>query len=135
MSRKQWTDEEDAMLIKCRKEGDSIKVIARKTGIDEKRIHRRIALLKEKGFDVRKKRNVNVTEDLKFKERMHPIFCEFTEEIHTNHYEPWTTTEIKYVVDNYGKIPLTEMSLALGRTYRTVQRRIYELKENGTIKR
>lgn len=68
------------------------------------------------------------------KERMEPVYCRYDPEIHTERYKPWLGSDERYLIENYGKIPLTEISLSMGRTYRSVQRRVYELRKKGIIR-
>lgn len=59
---------------------------------------------------------------------------EFNEQIHFNHNKPWKTSEIRYVKESYKKFSNIDISLVLGRTYKTVCDKIYQLKKSGEIK-
>lgn len=65
--------------------------------------------------------------------REEPEHYKYDPELHPFHYTSWQECEHTYIIDNYGKIPLFNMSLSLGRTYRSVQRKIHELKKLGLI--
>ncbi len=60
-------------------------------------------------------------------------YMKFNKEFHPNHCKPWKTEDIKYIVDRYGKDNISDISLALGRTAKTIGTRIYLLKKNGII--
>lgn len=70
---------------------------------------------------------------MKNSQRMDVIFCQYNPEIHRKHCTDWTNHDVKYLIDNYRKIPLTELSLALERTYKTVAHMVYRLKKKGKI--
>ncbi|WP_351122703.1 hypothetical protein [Shewanella sp. T24-MNA-CIBAN-0130] len=54
-------------------------------------------------------------------------------EFHFNHKRAWMTSELKYLIERYGKDKIEDISLALGRTYKTIANMIYELKKQGRI--
>lgn len=56
-------------------------------------------------------------------------------EYHPNQKSPWTTTDQKYLIENYEKSGASEVSFALGRTIRTVMQRVYELRKKGLMPR
>jgi hypothetical protein len=56
-------------------------------------------------------------------------------EYHPNQRAPWTTKDQKYLIENYGKSGAMEVSLALGRTIRTVMQRVYELRLKGLMQK
>lgn len=57
----------------------------------------------------------------------------YNDDIHFNHKKPWKTSEIKYLKQSYGVISNIDISLALGRTYKTVCDKIYQLKKIGEL--
>ncbi|MEQ1636747.1 MAG: hypothetical protein ABL903_08635 [Methylococcales bacterium] len=58
----------------------------------------------------------------------------FNPDIHVNHNKPWTTTDQKYLIENYDSLGPEEISFALGRTPHTIMERIYYLRKNGLPK-
>lgn len=64
---------------------------------------------------------------------MNSAMIKYDPELHPNHGKPWKTVDVKYLIDFYGKDSLASISLALGRTYKTVADRVYVLKQQGKI--
>ena len=52
--------------------------------------------------------------------------------IHFNHRTPWLAEDVDYLV-KYNKDNRTDLSMALGRTYKTIADKIYNLKKSGKI--
>ncbi|MCW6665424.1 hypothetical protein NHG32_06980 [Aerococcaceae bacterium NML191219] len=57
----------------------------------------------------------------------------YSPELHPNHGKPWTTKEVKYLVDYYGKISPEEISLSLGRTLHTIYQKATVLRKQGRL--
>lgn len=53
--------------------------------------------------------------------------------IHFNHGKPWTNKDENYLITYQKSDSITDLSLALGRTYKTIADRIYELRKAGRI--
>lgn len=58
--------------------------------------------------------------------RYHPAY-------HPRHKKPWTTTEQRYLIDNYANDGAVSVSLALGRTTGVVMTRAFELRQKGQM--
>lgn len=54
-------------------------------------------------------------------------------DFHPNQGKPWTTSDEKYLVENYEKFGPEQVSLELGRTIHTVMTRAYELRKSGRM--
>lgn len=54
-------------------------------------------------------------------------------EFHDRHKKPWTTTEEKYLIDNYVSDGPEAVSLSLGRTVGVIMTRAYELRQEGKM--
>lgn len=54
-------------------------------------------------------------------------------ELHPNHKKPWTTTDQKYLIENYESLGPEDLSLALGRTIHTVMTKAYKLRQSGIM--
>jgi len=57
----------------------------------------------------------------------------FHPELHPNQKMPWSTTDQKYLIENYEKFGPEQISLELGRTIHTVMTRAYELRKKGVM--
>ena len=55
-------------------------------------------------------------------------------ELHDRQGLPWTKEETEYLINWYDKIGMEEMSLALGRTEKTIGHRVYVLRKRGLMK-
>lgn len=55
-------------------------------------------------------------------------------ELHFNHGKPWLKSDQDYLIEQYGFASILQISLALGRTYKTIADRVYQLKNQGLIK-
>ena len=53
--------------------------------------------------------------------------------LHSNQMLPWTTTDQKYLIDNYELLGPEEVSLGLERTIHTVMTRAYQLRKSGLM--
>lgn len=58
--------------------------------------------------------------------RFHPDY-------HAKQKAPWTTSDEKYLIENYTVIGPEQVSLALERTIQTVMTRAYELRKAGRM--
>lgn len=67
-----------------------------------------------------------VTYDINGRMKYHP-------EYHANQGTAWTTTDQKYLIDNYTIIGPEGISFALGRTIHTIMARAYELRKRGLM--
>lgn len=54
-------------------------------------------------------------------------------EFHGKQGEPWTTTDEKYLIENYEILGPEQVSLAMERTIHTVMTRAYELRKAGRM--
>lgn len=54
-------------------------------------------------------------------------------EMHPNHGTPWTNTDQRYLIDHYDRQGPEEISLALGRTIKTVQAKACALRKKGLM--
>ncbi len=70
--------------------------------------------------------NIPVAYDKYGRMRFHPDF-------HAKQKTPWTTSDEKYLVENYTVIGPEQVSLALERTIQTVMTRAYELRKAGRM--
>jgi hypothetical protein len=61
--------------------------------------------------------------------------AKFDPAIHYNHLKPWTTTDEKYLIDNYEFDGPEELSFALGRTVYTIGHRVWHLRKRGLMPR
>lgn len=59
--------------------------------------------------------------------KYHPDF-------HQRQGQPWTTIDVRFLVDNYYKIGPEEASFALSRTIHSVMQMVYELRKKGVMK-
>jgi len=57
----------------------------------------------------------------------------YNPEYHFNHKRPWMNSDLKYLIERYKKDRIDDISLALGRTYKTIANMIYDLKKKGVI--
>lgn len=64
---------------------------------------------------------------------MNSSLVKYDPELHPNHGKGWKTSDIKYLKDYYRKDSLANISLALGRTYKTVAHMVYRLKQKGDL--
>lgn len=53
--------------------------------------------------------------------------------LHFNHGKPWSIQDQKYLI-KFHKDKYADLSLSLGRTYKTIADRIYNLRKTGEIK-
>lgn len=53
--------------------------------------------------------------------------------LHTNQFKPWTTSDERYLIENYAFVGAGDMSLALGRTVTTVATRAWKLRRKGLM--
>lgn len=60
--------------------------------------------------------------------------CKYDPQAHFNHKKPMTTTDQKYLIELYGKIPISELRLSLGRTYKAIAEMASSLRKQGKIK-
>jgi hypothetical protein len=67
-----------------------------------------------------------VTYDRYGRMNYHPDF-------HANQGKPWTTKDIKYLVENYDSAGPEEVSFTLERTIHTIMTRAYELRKSGQM--
>lgn len=58
----------------------------------------------------------------------------YNPEFHTKAGTPWSTEDLKYLIDWYDIIGPEEMSLALERTMKTVQNKAAALRKKGIMK-
>lgn len=70
--------------------------------------------------------NVIVTYDKWKRMNYNPVF-------HGKQKQPWTTTDQKYLIDNYERDGPEEVSFALERTIHTVMQRACELRRRGVM--
>jgi cell fate (sporulation/competence/biofilm development) regulator YlbF (YheA/YmcA/DUF963 family) len=61
------------------------------------------------------------------------VIEKYDAEFHHKQFTNWTLKEEKYLIENYRKVKITELSDRLERTYRAVQKRIEKLKLSGEI--
>ena len=54
-------------------------------------------------------------------------------DFHAKQASPWTTTDERYLVENYEKLGPEEVSFALERNIHTVMTRAYELRKKGMM--
>lgn len=54
-------------------------------------------------------------------------------EYHPNNGKPWTTTDVKYLIEYYEKIGPEQVGLDIGRTIHAVMTRAYELRKKGLM--
>ena len=54
---------------------------------------------------------------------------------HGKQHQPWTTTDQKYLIDNYELDGPEQVSLALERTIHTIMQRACELRRKGLMKK
>jgi hypothetical protein len=57
----------------------------------------------------------------------------YTPELHTKHKAPWTTTDERFLIENYESMGPEATCLALERTIHTVMTRVYELRKRGRM--
>lgn len=68
----------------------------------------------------------DITYDKYGRMQYHPDF-------HANHKKPWTTSDQKFLIENYEKIGPEETSLALERTIHTVMTKAAKLRKQGLM--
>jgi len=56
---------------------------------------------------------------------------QYNPELHTNHKKPWTVDELEYLCKFYYIDGPKTISLALGKTEKTISRVIYQLKKDS----
>ena len=66
---------------------------------------------------------------------MKELMCKYDPEVHFNHKKPWTNHDQNYLIDFYGKLPVSELCFALGRTYKTIVDKAWSLRKQGLIKK
>lgn len=64
---------------------------------------------------------------------MKELMCKYDPKVHFNHKKPWTTTDQNYLVEFYGKVPVSELCLSLGRTYKTITDKVCTLRKRGEM--
>lgn len=57
----------------------------------------------------------------------------YNPELHFNQGESWSDEELEYLMNWYDIIGMEEMSLALGRTEKSVAGKVHELKKKGLM--
>ena len=57
----------------------------------------------------------------------------YNPEFHANNGKPWSTEDLKYLIDWYAIAGAEEISFALERTIKTVQNRATELRKKGLM--
>lgn len=70
--------------------------------------------------------NVTMTYDKWKRMNYNPVF-------HGKHKQPWTTTDQKYLIENYERDGPEAISFALERTIHTVMQRATELRKKGLM--
>ena len=65
---------------------------------------------------------------------MKELMCKYDPEVHFNHKKPMTTTDQKYLIEYYGKVPVSELCVQLGRTYKAITEMANSLRKQGKIK-
>lgn len=60
--------------------------------------------------------------------------AKFDKDIHFNHGKPWKTSDINYLIKFWNVDSYASLSAVLGRTYKTIADRVYNLKKTGQIK-
>lgn len=65
---------------------------------------------------------------------MKELMCKYDPQVHFNHKKPMTTTDQKYLIEFYGKVPVSELCLSLGRTYKSITEMASSLRKQGKIK-
>lgn len=58
--------------------------------------------------------------------------AKYDPQIHFNHRKPWSIQDQKYLI-KFHKDKYADLSLSLGRTYKTIAGRIYNLRKSGEI--
>jgi hypothetical protein len=76
---------------------------------------------------------LTVTGAVRGAKKMNSALAKYNSELHFNHKKPWKTSDIKYLKQFYDKDTLTDISLALGRTYKTVANMAYTLRKAGDL--
>lgn len=71
---------------------------------------------------------VEITYDKYGRMNYHPDF-------HGNQKQPWTTTDQKFLIENYELMGPEEISFALERTIHTVMTRAYKLRQIGLMEK
>lgn len=59
---------------------------------------------------------------------------EYNPEIHFNQGLPWNEEDLEYLIEWYDIIGLEEMSLAIGRTEKTIGNKVCVLRKRGLMK-
>lgn len=59
----------------------------------------------------------------------------YNSEFHENNRKPWDKEDMDYLIQWYDRIGPEEMSFALGRTMKTVQTKVSELRKKGVMKK
>lgn len=70
--------------------------------------------------------NQEIKYDAHGRMQYHPDF-------HTRHKEPWTTSEQKFLIENYTIMGPEAVALALGRAIGVVMTRAYNLRKRGLM--
>ena len=69
---------------------------------------------------------IPVTYDRYGRMQFHPAF-------HGKQKEPWTTTDQRFLIENYASLGPEQISLSLERTIHTVMTRAYQLRKQGVM--
>lgn len=72
--------------------------------------------------------DLSVTYDRYGRMNYHPEF-------HGKQKQPWSTTDQKFLIENYDRLGPEQVSLELERTIHTVMTRAYELRKKGLMPR
>lgn len=59
----------------------------------------------------------------------------YNPEFHSNNGKPWSTKDLRYLIDWYDIAGAEEMSFALERTIKTIQMKVYSLRKQGVMNR
>lgn len=57
----------------------------------------------------------------------------FHHDFHSKQNTPWTTTDEKFLIENYAELGPEQVSFALERTIHTVMTRAYKLRKDGLM--